>query len=187
MQKKMPARRDKQQVENIIIAFILALLFIAVIFVSGLQYRTPDTTTSYIVKPGDTLWDIAEMYAPNYHTGNVVLKIERLNEIEGYIQPGQVLTVPVEPMIMEATAYTLHEGSGCGTTKSGTVPEEGRTVAVDPKVIPLGTKLTINGQAGYIAEDTGGAVKGNRIDIYMVDRGQALHWGRQPVEVVVVE
>lgn len=88
-------------------------------------------------------------------------------------------------MIMEATAYTLHEGSGCGITKTGTVPVEGRTVAVDPEVIPLGSKLTINGQPGYIAEDTGGAVKGNRIDIYMLEKEAALYWGRQPVEVEV--
>lgn len=99
MQKKMPARaRSKQQVENIIIAFILALLLAIVIFVSGLQYRTPNTTTSYVVKPGDTLWEIAEMYAPTYHTGNVVYKIERLNGIDADIYPGQVLEVPCEPM-----------------------------------------------------------------------------------------
>ncbi len=75
MQKKMPARiRDKQRKENIILALILALLFIFVIFVSGRAYTTPDTTTSYTVQPGDTLWEIAEMYCPNHHTGNVVNK-----------------------------------------------------------------------------------------------------------------
>lgn len=99
MQKKMPARaRSKQQVENIIIGIILALCLIIVIFVSGLQYRTPDTTTSYTVKPGDTLWEIAETYCPDYHTGNVVYKIERINHIDGNIMPGQVLEVPCEPM-----------------------------------------------------------------------------------------
>lgn len=96
MQKKMPARiRDKQRKENIILALILAFLFIFVIYMSGRAYTTPDTTTSYIVKPGDTLWEIAEKYCPNHHTGNTVFKIERLNHIDGYIVPGQVLTVPL--------------------------------------------------------------------------------------------
>ena len=83
---------------EIILLLLLALAFFAVIFVSGLQYRTPDTTTSYVVKEGDTLWEIAETYCPAYHTGNVVYKIERLNGIDGYIVPGQVLEVPCEPM-----------------------------------------------------------------------------------------
>ena len=172
---------------DIILAVLLALGLVAVVFVSGLRYKTPDTTTSYVVQPGDTLWDIAETYCPNSHTGNVAHKIREMNDIDGYIYPGEVLTVPVEPLVMEATAYTLYEGSGCGTTKSGTVPVEGRTVAVDPEVIPLGTVMTINGQSGYIAEDTGGAIKGDRIDIYMVDRGQAIRWGRQPVEVEIIK
>lgn len=188
MQKKMPARaRSKQQVENIIIGIILALCLIIVIFASGRVYKTPDTTTSYTVQPGDTLWGIAETYCPESHTGNVVLKIERLNGISGYIQPGQVLEVPCEPIIMEATAYTLEDGNGDGYTATMTIPQEGRTIAVDPEVIPYGSKLTINGQSGYIAEDCGGDIKGNRLDIYMVDRGQALTWGRQPVEVVVIK
>lgn len=184
MQKKMPARiRDKQRKENIILALILALLFIFVIYISGRAYNTPDTTVSYTVQPGDTLWEIAETYCPDYHTGNVVYKIERLNGIDADIYPGQVLEVPCEPIIMEATAYTWTGNK----TATGTWPEEGRTVAVDPEVIPLGSELAINGRPGYIAEDTGGAVKGNKIDIFMNSRGQALYWGRQPVEVVVIK
>ena len=60
------------------------------------------------------------------------------------------------------------------TTKTGTVCEEGRTIAVDPSVIPLGSKIYIEndplgGDGYYIAEDTGGAVKGNIIDIFADD------------------
>jgi len=182
MQKKMPARRDKQQVENIIIGIILALCLIIVIFVSGLQYRTPDATTSYIVKPGDTLWAIAEMYCPDYHTGNVVNKIESLNHIDGYIQPGQVLEVPCEPIIMEATAYTWTGNR----TATGTWPSRG-TVAVDPRVIPLGTELHIEGYGSAVAADTGGAIQGQKIDLYMDSEHECLQWGRRKVEVRVME
>ena len=183
MQKKMPARaRDKQRKENIILALILALLFIFVIFVSGRAYTTPDTTTSYTVKPGDTLWEIAEKYCPNHHTGNTVFKIERLNHIDGYIVPGQVLTVPVEPMIMEATAYTWTGNR----TATGTWPSRG-TVAVDPGVIPLGTELHIEGYGAAVAADTGGAIQGQKIDLYMDSEHECLQWGRRQVEVRVLE
>lgn len=58
-----------------------------------------------------------------------------------------------------------------GITATGTRVKEGRTIAVDPKVIPYGTEVTICYADGtehtYIAEDCGGAIKGNRIDVYM--------------------
>lgn len=50
-------------------------------------------------------------------------------------------------------------------TKTGTTPAEGRTIAVDPKIIPLGSRVKVAGHE-YIAEDTGSAIKGNSIDIY---------------------
>jgi 3D (Asp-Asp-Asp) domain-containing protein len=81
---------------------------------------------------------------------------------------------PEQPEVVEvfefiATAYWLGDGNGDIYTASMTIPRVDRTVAVDPRVIPYGTKLIINGVGGYVAEDTGGAIKGNRIDIYMGD------------------
>lgn len=71
-----------------------------------------------------------------------------------------------------------------GLTASGTVPEEGRTIAVDKHVIPLGETVTIDG-VEYIAEDTGSAIKGNRIDIFFEDHQTALEFGVQYAEVFV--
>mgnify|MGYP003804024533 CR=1 FL=1 len=82
-----------------------------------------------------------------------------------------------------ATAYTLNECDGDGYTATMTIPIEGRTVAVDPSVIPYGTKLSINGHSGYIAEDCGGAIKGNRIDIFKNDYQEAIMFGKQYVLV----
>ncbi len=67
-------------------------------------------------------------------------------------------------------------------TASGTTPTEGRTIAVDPSVIPLGTKVYFNNHT-YVAEDTGGAIKGNRIDLFFNSHQAALAWGRKTLPV----
>lgn len=71
-----------------------------------------------------------------------------------------------------------------GKTAIGLTPIEGRTVAVDPTVIPYGTKIWIEGEQ-YVAEDCGGAIKGNRIDIYHASHNDALAYGRQKHDVYV--
>lgn len=71
-----------------------------------------------------------------------------------------------------------------GPTASGTIPKEGRTIAVDKRVIPLGTEVIINGHT-YIAEDTGSAIKGNRIDMYYNSHSEALDYGVQYKEVYI--
>lgn len=63
-----------------------------------------------------------------------------------------------------------------GITATGTTAVEGRTIAVDPTVIPYGTQVIINGNV-YTAEDCGGAIKGNRIDIYMNSHEACLSQG----------
>ena len=81
---------------------------------------------------------------------------------------------------MEATAY-----SGGGTTASGMAAAVGR-VAVDPRVIPLGTRLYIEGYGYAVAADTGGAIKGNRIDLYMDSESACNSFGRRNVTVHVL-
>ena len=70
-------------------------------------------------------------------------------------------------------------------TASGAVATVGRTVAVDPDVIPFGTMLLINGQI-YIAEDSGGAIKGKRIDILVPTHDEALERGVYETDVYVI-
>lgn len=69
-------------------------------------------------------------------------------------------------------------------TKSGTIPTEGRTVAVDPDVIPFGTVLIIDGHE-YIAEDSGAAVKGNVVDIYFASHEVAVNYGVQTKTIYI--
>jgi len=86
---------------------------------------------------------------------------------------------------MLATAYTLECGNGDGYTATMTRPRIG-IVAVDPRVIPYGYLVYIEGYGYFRAEDTGGDIKGDRIDIYMPSREEALSFGRRWVEVKVI-
>jgi 3D (Asp-Asp-Asp) domain-containing protein len=88
-------------------------------------------------------------------------------------------------MVVEASAYTLAEGSGTGMTSIGIVPYEG-IVAVDPDVIPYYTRMYIPGYGFAMAGDTGGAIIGNRVDLYMNDYGRAILWGRRDVEIYIL-
>ena len=87
-----------------------------------------------------------------------------------------------ETIIFEATAYTW---TGCRTA-SGSWPSRG-TIATDPRVIPLGTELHIEGYGSAVAADTGGAIQGQKIDLYMDSEHECWQWGRRKVEVRVLE
>jgi 3D (Asp-Asp-Asp) domain-containing protein len=78
-----------------------------------------------------------------------------------------------------STGYALR-----GRTATG-LPTAFGVVAVDPSVIPLGTRLTIPGYGVGVAADTGGAVRGNVIDLWFPTRQQALAWGRRTVTITV--
>lgn len=71
---------------------------------------------------------------------------------------------------------------GDGITATGTKATAGRTIAADPDVLPMGSTVIIDGHT-YTVEDVGGAIKGNRIDIFMDSHEEALQAGVKTVEV----
>lgn len=71
-------------------------------------------------------------------------------------------------------------------TSTGTRPKENRTIAVDPNVIPYGSIVYIQGYGYYIAEDCGGAIKENRIDIYTRSHQYAMQQGRKVANVWIL-
>jgi len=105
-----------------------------------------------------------------------------------------------EMIYMESTAYDLSFEScgklpgepGYGITYSGTQARPG-VIAVDPRIIPLGSKVYVestDGRSDYgfaIAEDTGSAIRGNRVDLFIGDRSTALRYGRRNVKIYIIE
>ena len=90
-----------------------------------------------------------------------------------------------EVITMEATAYLPTDGGGDGITATGIRARHG-VVAVDPNVIPLGTRVYIPGYGEAIAADTGGDIVGNRIDVVLEDYGSAMQFGRRTVDVYIL-
>ncbi|WP_246031668.1 peptidoglycan-binding protein [Salibacterium salarium] len=91
---------------------------------------------------------------------------------------------------MSATAYTA-DCSGCsGVTSTGVdlnANPNAKVIAVDPNVIPLGSKVEIEGYGTYTAADTGGAINGNKIDVHMPNKSEAQNFGRRNVNVTILE
>lgn len=130
-----------------------------------------------------------------YHNGKEVkrevvdsqTKVQPVNKI---VAIGNITTVSRgslrlnfrQALYAQASAYT-YTGRN---TASGTAPAVG-TVAVDPSVIPIGSRLYIEGYGYATAWDTGGAVRGNRIDLFMEDRAQCLKWGVRNVKLYILE
>jgi|GEM_PF-2029131 len=147
--------------------------------------------------PGTMSLDLAESYNPEE------VRYEKPSEPETEESSGAVdLTQPVSNVTYEsgweATAYAWRLGGingnpqVNGVTASGTKVLEGRTIAVDPKVIPYGSIVLIevpslSKYSGlYLAEDTGGAIKNKRIDVAVL-ANEAKTFGRRQVRVSVLE
>ena len=102
-------------------------------------------------------------------------------------------SAPAEPagrtLIVSATAYTA-SCTGCsGITATGINLKANpglKVIAVDPNVIPLGSKVYVEGYGYAVAGDTGGAIKGNKIDLFMAEQSSAIAFGRQQVKVTVL-
>ena len=92
----------------------------------------------------------------------------------------------------EVTAYTHAapggdiNGTGDGITASGLPVREG-LVAVDPRLIPLGKRIWVEGLGVLLAADTGSLIRGNRLDVFMDDKRAAMEFGRQTLRGVVME
>lgn len=171
----------------------------------------PDTTfqSTYVVQAGDTLYRIAQLF----QTTVELLVMENHIEDVRKLQIGQKLKIPAvhvevasylegehseisKAFKAKLTAYTAgFESTGktpshpeYGITSSGARVQENHTIAVDPQLIPMGSLVYIEGIGIRRAEDTGSAIKGNRIDVYIPDLQEALKFGvKKDINVYVLQ
>lgn len=166
----------------------------------------PPPIVWYKVNKGDTMYRIAKDF------GISVQELLGVNELANpnVLQIGQQLAIPAQqevagmnsspPVVRKVlsstlTAYTAgYESTGktsshpeYGITYSGKKAVEGRTIAVDPAVIPLGSTVYIEGIGIRKAEDTGSAIRGYKIDMFMNDLNEATNFGvKKNVRVYVL-
>lgn len=119
------------------------------------------------------------------HLENPVIQEELPSAVAKVDEPKEL---PPQREEYTATAYCPCKkcsGNWGKITATGTTAKEGRTVGVDPKVIPYGAEIEVAGMGTYIAEDTGVAIKGFKLDIYFDTHQKALNFGRQKVMVQI--
>lgn len=189
---------------------IFALILLVALFFTGCGRREQENLT--IPWSGE----IEEVVSPIAHVPIEVVHVtEKVEEVEvtveedneGFIEEPTVVE-PEEPTVEKVslgtyvlTAYCScqqccgqyalnrpldENGNPIVYTASGNRAVAGVTIAVDPTVIPYGTKVEINGHV-YTAHDTGSAIKGNRIDVYFADHSEAWNFGKQEAEVFLVK
>ncbi|MEC1520704.1 3D domain-containing protein [Neobacillus niacini] len=94
---------------------------------------------------------------------------------------------PGKEMYVTATAYSW-QSAGNVTYMGHNIKENPniKLIAVDPSVIPLGSRVWVEGYGVAIAGDTGGAIKGHKIDVVMPDNAHSIAWGRKTVKIVIL-
>ncbi|WP_108672154.1 G5 and 3D domain-containing protein [Peribacillus acanthi] len=92
-------------------------------------------------------------------------------------------------LYVNSTAYTAHCNGCSGVTATGynlKSNPSAKVIAVDPSVIPLGTKVYVEGYGYAIAADTGSAIRGNKIDVFFSSKSQAYKWGVRKVKIRIL-
>ena len=133
-----------------------------------------------------------EVSEPGVETAeaNTEIEEEKTETTEKDVNETTTEEVQGKTFAVESTAYTAG-CSGCsGITATGINLNNdpyAKVIAVDPNVIPLGTQVYVEGYGNAVAGDTGGAIKGNKIDIHLPTKDEARNWGRKTVNITIIE
>ena len=155
--------------ENIsfMIGFTITTLFLCGVLYFNNTEKEQEETITVIAEVDDVL------SASNYK-GEQIYTLSNNREFLGNFQ-----------LTAYCGCWNCSEGYGNGTA-TGTIAQPDQTIAVDPEVIPYGSTVYIDGNM-YVAEDCGGAIVGNRIDIYHSTHKEAVEFGVQYADVWLSE
>ncbi len=175
------------------------LAFLGTAFLAMVLFSAPVDAASHKVQKGETLFSISKKY------NTTVEQIKKSNKLRSNtLKIGQTLNIggttttaaakkttiiAKKTHRMTATAFTAYCGGCSGITRTGINLKKNpkaKVIAVDPKVIPLGSKVYVEGYGEAIAGDTGSAIRGNKIDVFYPTKSQAYKWGRRTVTVTVL-
>ncbi|MBT2656076.1 LysM peptidoglycan-binding domain-containing protein [Bacillus sp. ISL-18] len=168
----------------------------------GISSGASASSNTYTVKKGDSLSKIAKTYHITVsnlkqwnHLSSDLIKVNQSLKI---VNPGTpVKRAPVKTtsvkavkeITVSASAYTLNFARCTGITATGINLKKNpnqKVISVDPKVIKLGSKVYVPGYGYAIAADTGGAIKGNKIDVFIPSQKAAIQWGRKTVKIQIL-
>lgn len=179
---------------------LLITIVAACFLVFGFSGVSSAASNTYKVQKGDSLWKIAKKHN---------ITVNQLKSWNGLtndnIKPKQILKIKkpsttttakkastakknYKTMTVKATAYTASCKNCSGITATGINLKKNpkvKVISVDPKIIPLGTKVHVEGYGMAIAGDTGGAMKGKKIDVFIPSKKKALNWGVKTVKIKV--
>lgn len=175
--------------EGLTIKYITSTMIciIGLLFFSGTAFAEKN----YRIQPGDTLYSIARDHQVDVNT--LIAANASINSL-AHIFAGQSIKIPdADGSPFTVTAYTAGKEStgkepgdpGYGVTASGTVVQEGTTMACPPN-LPFGTEVHIaEMDETYVCEDRGSAITNGHLDIYMRDLDDALDFGVQDLQVQI--
>lgn len=172
----------KERTIRVIILFAVVTLFCTALYIgyaSAELYTLPDIKET--ANPLDEIM-ISEEIPISVDLSDISVEeseqIIRTEEREEELKPMKVIATAYCSCEKCCGAWAENRENGIVYTASGAIAKAGHTIAVDTSVIPFGSVVLIDG-IEYVAEDTGGAIQGNRVDIYFDSHDEALQFGIQ--------
>ena len=185
---------------------LLAVLSFALILFLATSIDSSAASTTYTVKSGDTLYKISKSQKVSVSNlkiwnglkSNTIHPKQKLKLKKTAVKKVVKKTTPsrstsgsvAKELTVSSTAYTAYCKGCSGITRTGLNLKKNpglKVIAVDPKVIPLGTKVHVEGYGYAVAGDTGGAIKGKKIDVFLPTQSKALKWGRKNVKIKILK